>query len=136
MNYKALLLTLTFGVFANFGCDQKETCVADCEVNSGTASGSLMCEDPQGDIDAYLAANKSCETDDDCTTMDSSCYVDDCAAIAVNLDADPEEWAVLDETLRDCSPPREDNVPEDCNYVGECGFEVFCSAEGQCTADR
>lgn len=117
-----------------------------CECGANACGSALMCNDAQQcesvfgseaycpsierDAQTFLAANRACDTDDDCVELPSMCYVDECSIVAVNVDTNPEDWARLDQALWECSVDGEMG----CNFVGECGPSLSCSDEGQCIA--
>ncbi len=96
-----------------------------CEASFGSQD---FCPSIERDVQTYLAANRACETDEDCTLVASSCHVDDCNGVALNVDASQEDWTTLDEALFACSV----DGPAECNFVGDCGVDVGCSDAGQC----
>jgi len=120
---------------------------SNCECEGADPCGSVvMCNDAQQcessfgdeaycpsieqDMQTFLAANRACEVDDDCMALKSTCYVDECSVVAVNVDTDASDWARLDELLRQCDVPAESV----CNFVGECGPDIGCGDNGQCEA--
>ncbi len=108
------------------GCTDRATSDAD------SANGSNSCPDVEVDVDAFLEDHRSCQTDDDCTLLGSQCRVDDCSEITVNQDASFDEWRALDEALAACAARDE----AQCNYVGECGFDIECTPQGRCAPVR
>lgn len=119
------------------GCGQTPDCgsavyctEANVCASSPSSGGQDVCPSYLQDAQDYLAAHRSCEVDEDCVTLEGSCYVDDCSGVAVNRDADPEDWQRLDMLLWTCAELESDQPP--CNWVGECNFEAVCSDEGQC----
>jgi hypothetical protein len=89
-----------------------------------------------GAFDVRTMHGESCEAvvDDaalDCTALNSSCHVDECSVVAVNVDTDPEDWATLDGLLGECEAENPDAY---CNFVGECGPEIRCGDTGRCEA--
>lgn len=117
----------------------------NCECEAGDPCGSaLMCNEQQQceasfgseaycpsierDVETFLAANRACQVDDDCVQLSSTCYVDDCSVVGLNVDTDAADWARLDELLWQCDVPAESV----CNFVGDCGAELRCGDSGQC----
>ena len=89
------------------------------------------CPSIEQDIQTFLAANRACEVDEDCMALASSCYVDECSIVAVNVDTNADDWATLDGLLGQCDAEDPDSV---CNFVGDCGPEIRCGDAGQCEA--
>lgn len=89
------------------------------------------CPSIEQDVEAFLAANRACEVDEDCTGLNSGCYVDECSVVAVNVDTNAEDWTTLDGLLGACGVENPDAY---CNYVGECAPEIRCGDAGQCEA--
>ena len=113
-------------------CGSGIMCNAEQQCES-TFGAPDFCDNVTRDVETFLAANRSCETDDDCVALDSSCHVDACSVVAVNVGTNPEDWARLDPLLGEC---QSDGPPgEWCNYVGECGAAVRCGDEGLCIAE-
>lgn len=94
-----------------------------------------FCQNVERDIQTFLSANRSCQTAADCVSVPSTCHVDDCSAVVLNVDADVQGWQRLDEALAECEADPQD-FGRYCNYVGECAFNVLCTDEGQCAAQR
>ncbi|MBV1858727.1 MAG: hypothetical protein KUG77_09975 [Nannocystaceae bacterium] len=120
----------------------------NCECDAGDPCGSaVMCNDEQQcessfgseaycpsierDVETFLAANRACEVDEDCTQLDATCYVDECSVVAVNTDTSVEDWTRLDEELRLC----DGGADELCNFVGDCGAGIRCGEAGECVAE-
>lgn len=91
-------------------------------------SSEAFCPSVARDVETFLAANRTCELDSDCMQLASTCYVDDCSVVAVNVDTDPADWAQLDGALWECDP----EAGTLCNFVGECGVQHRCSDAGVC----
>ncbi|MGH1342472.1 MAG: hypothetical protein ACRBN8_13010 [Nannocystales bacterium] len=101
----------------------------ECEAVFG---GQAFCTSAALDVEAFLAANRACEVDDDCVQLQSTCHVDDCSVVVVSVDTDPQDWERLDSRLRRCQTDPE----EVCNYVGECGAQHRCNDAGLCESYR
>lgn len=78
----------------------------------------------------FLAANRACEVDEDCTALVSGCDFDECSAVAVNVDTNADDWATLDGLLSSCALEDESY----CNLVGECAPQIRCGDGGECEA--
>ncbi|MGH1347995.1 MAG: hypothetical protein ACRBN8_40950 [Nannocystales bacterium] len=102
----------------------------DNQCQSSFGAGNY-CPSVEEDVQTFLAAHRACEFDEDCMQLTSTCYVDDCSVVAVNVETDPADWARLDDALRGCDLP----VETYCNFVGDCGVEVRCGESGQCEAN-
>lgn len=111
-------------------CGASVMCNADARCEATWLSDDY-CPSIAQDIETFLAANRSCKVDEDCTALNSSCHVDECSVVAVNVDTDPEDWATLDGLLGECEAENPDAY---CNFVGECGPEIRCGDTGQCEA--
>jgi hypothetical protein len=123
-----------------------------CECGAPACGSDVMCNDQgqcvsllfsedycpsvERDIETFLAANRSCETTADCKFVESTCHVDDCSGVALNIDADVQGWTRLDAALGECELNEGGELGRYCNYVGECGFEIICTEQGQCAAQR
>lgn len=114
-------------------CGPALICNVDGQCEAGFGDIEAYCESYERDTQTWLDAHRSCETAADCQSLASTCYVDDCESVVVNLDADPTEWEQLDRALAECDLEEPGSL---CNYVGECGYEIGCSDEGQCVAIR
>lgn len=99
-----------------------------CESSFGSAD---FCPSIERDVQTFLAANRACETDDDCVPVESICHVDDCSVVALNVDASEDDWKRLDNILWECGL----DDTSVCNYVGDCGPSISCNASGQCEAN-
>lgn len=98
-----------------------------CETDFGSGD---FCPSIARDVDTFLAANRGCEVDEDCTQIGSNCYVDNgCFGVVVNVDTSREDWQQLDQMLESCAL---ETSTEYCNYVGDCQFPSRCSDAGQC----
>lgn len=100
-----------------------------CEATFGSEE---FCPNIARDVETFLASSRACEVDDDCMQLPSTCRVDDCSVVAVNVNTDPEDWAQLDNTLWGCGF---DDAAL-CNFVGDCGAEHRCSDAGFCETVR
>jgi hypothetical protein len=142
------------GLSVNADFDAWAELMADlesCECGAAACGSDVMCNDQgrcvsflfsedycpnvERDIETFLAGNRSCETAADCKFVESTCHVDDCSGVALNVDADVEGWTRLDAALGGCEV--EGGEPgQYCNYVGACAFEIICTDQGQCAAQR
>lgn len=119
-----------------------------CECGAAECGPALLCNDAQQcesvfgsdaycpsierDVQTFLAANRACQSDDDCMELASTCYVDDCSGVVVNVDTNREDWTRLNELLSACAV----DGGTVCNLVGDCAFELTCTDEGQCASSR
>ncbi len=115
--------------------DPVPVCGAGVQCNAAQQCESFFgsdehCPNIARDVETFLAANRACETADDCVFMASDCYVDECSGVAVNRDANGDDWEFLDQLLWECDS---DHTAGLCNFVGECGFDIGC-VQGQCSA--
>lgn len=134
--------TLSTTVVEACGCEVSTPCGAEvtcsaagqCEaVNAGS------CDDIEQEVQDYLEDHRSCETDEDCQYLSSTCYVDDCESVTLNQDADPGEWEAVERTLLTCDWFYDIVGFQGagyCNFVGDCGYAARCSDEGRCIAVR
>lgn len=118
-----------------------------CECGANPCGSAAMCTDEgqceavffsdaycpsiERDVQTFLAANRVCETDDDCVAVESTCHVDECSVVALNVDANTDDWRTLDETLWSCDTEEDEQW---CNFVGDCGADIRCGDDGLCTA--
>ncbi|HLT35939.1 MAG TPA: hypothetical protein VK034_06630 [Enhygromyxa sp.] len=104
MTWRSLtLLTLALA----FGCDKNDTddqssddgsseTSAATDDASATETGTggdeqLDCEDAIGEFAAFIAANNSCASDDDCVGLSAICYPNTtCGEVALNEDHDAD----------------------------------------------
>lgn len=137
----------TFGPWENLseavveacGCEIDTTCgatVTCTDAGQCEAVDAGECEELEQNVQAYLEDHRSCEEDEDCGYLSSSCYVDDCESVTVNQDAQESEWQELDRTLGTCDWHYDVIGFQGtgyCNFVGDCGYRTRCSDEGRCT---
>ena len=131
--------TLSTAVVTACGCETSTTCGATVTCTDAGQCEAVYageCEELEQNVQTYLEDNRSCEQDEDCQYFSSQCYVDDCESVTVNRDADESEWQELEGQLLSCD--RHYDIPGFqgagyCNILGDCGYDIRCSDEGQCT---
>ena len=111
-------------------CGAREMC-NDAQQCEAVFLSDAYCPSVERDIQTFLDANRACDTDEDCVAVDSTCYVDECSVVALNVDASAQDWQTLDGALASCDL-EEGNL---CNYVGECAPAIRCGDDGQCIAE-
>jgi len=104
-------------------CNEEQQC--ETEFGSGA-----FCPSIERDVQTFLEVNSTCEVDEDCVQLGSSCFVNNsCSGVVVNVDTNPGDWQQLDQLLGSCA---QETSADYCNVVGDCGFPSRCSEAGRC----
>ena len=120
-------------------CEGAPTCGAavmctDAGNCQAAVIGETYCDSVARDVQAFLADNRSCQSDADCIGLVSICHVDACESVAVNAQADAAAWERLDQALFECGGPYDPDGPSYCNFEGDCVAQNRCNEVGQCEA--
>lgn len=93
----------------------------------GIGPAGDICPEVSRDAGDFIAANRTCSTNEDCQLVTADCYMGPeqaCAEIALNVDADFQTWAELNTLLGQCGPCG----GSACGATAECGPTGSCGA--------
>lgn len=107
-------------------CDE----AGECQGYNAEVDTHEVCPTLPGDIQTFRAANNGCTTNADCVAVESSCYVDACSVVALNVQASKMDWARLDQAGFGCTIGAGPGAG--CNFEADCTAQVECSDQGQC----